>query len=152
MGVGAAQRSFATGPPRKNFPSAVFVNTVKTFCLERSKMQVGDLVTLSAAGKGIRRVADEHKRFFRGTASSYYGLCADDLDRFLDYWQNDRVVGLVTAVVESAGRYQYDWDKKQYISTKSMNYHIAWQANPKALATTKHSRGHLKFVKKHKGK
>ena len=90
-------------------------------------MNIGDLVTLSSAGKSIRRVADQHKRFFRGPNSTYYGLCDEDRKRFLDYWQRDR-----------------------YVYRTSTVYEIAWQANPKAMATTKHSRGHLKFVKKRK--
>ena len=115
-------------------------------------MKVGDLVTLSSAGKGIRRVTDQHKRFFRGPQSTYYGLCPEDRERFGKYWAANKMVGLVTAVEERQGRGQYDWDKKQYVYAKSVFYRIAWQANPTALATTKHSRGHLKFVKKHKGK
>ena len=115
-------------------------------------MNVGDLVTLSAVGKDTQHVIDKHKRFFRGPNTGHYGLCAEDLDRFHDYWQNGRVVGLVTAVVESAGRHQYDWDKRQYISTKSVAYQIAWQANPKGMTSMRHMRSHLKFVKKCKKK
>ena len=115
-------------------------------------MNVGDLVTLSSVGKDTQHVIDKHKKFFRGPNSGYYGLCGEDLDRFHDYWQNGRVVGLVTAVVESAGRHQYDWQERRYISTKSVAYEIAWQANPKAMTATRHMRSHLKFVKKHKKK
>jgi len=115
-------------------------------------MNVGDLVTLSSVGKNTQHVVDKHKKFFRGPGSTYYGLCADDLDRFHDYWQNDRVVGLVTAVVESAGRHQYDWEERRYISRKSVAYQVAWQANPKGMTSTRHMRSHLKFVKKCKKK
>ena len=115
-------------------------------------MNVGDLVTLSAVGKNTQHVIDKHKGFFRGPGSNYYSLCADDLDRFHDYWQNNKVVGLVTAIVESAGRHQYDWEEKRYISRKTVTYQIAWQANPKGMTSMRHMRSHLKFVKKHKGK
>jgi len=115
-------------------------------------MNVGDLVTLSALGRGSKHIVETHKKFFRGPGSSYYGLCADDLDRFLDYWQNDRVVGLVTAKVEREGRAQWDFELKRWVSPKKMVYSIAWQANPKGMTSTLCSRNHLKFVKKHKGK
>ena len=115
-------------------------------------MNVGDLVTLSAVGKDTKHIIDTHKKFFRGPGSTYYGLCADDLDRFLDYWQNDRVVGLVTAKVERDGRAQWDFELKQWTSAKKMVYSIAWQANPKGMTSTLCSRNHLKFVKKNKGK
>ena len=114
-------------------------------------MNVGDLVTLSAVGKDTNRVTDQHKRFFRGPKSTYYGLGDEDNRRFQDYWQNDKMVGLVTAIVEMSGRYQYDWEREEYATVKRMAYQVAWQANPKALTEpTRHSRGHLKFVKKHK--
>jgi len=115
-------------------------------------MQVGDLVTLSAVGKDTKHIIDTHKRFFRGPGSTYYGLCADDLDRFLNYWANDKVVGLVTALVERDGRAQWDFELKQWTRAKKMVYSIAWQANPKGMTSTLCSRNHLKFVKKHKGK
>jgi hypothetical protein len=115
-------------------------------------MNVGDLVTLSSVGKDTQHVIDKHKKFFRGPGSTYYGLCADDLDRFYDYWQNDRVVGLVTAVVEREGRGQYDWDKRKYVYATSVAYEVAWQANPEGMTSTRHMRGHLKFVKKCKKK
>jgi len=61
------------------------------------------------------------------------------------------MVGLVTAIVEMSGRYQYDWEKHEYATVKRIAYHVAWQANPKALAEpTRHSRSHLKFAKKGK--
>ena len=113
-------------------------------------MNIGDLVTLSSAGKNIQRVGDQHKRFFHGPNSTYYRLCDDDRKRFLDYWNKDQMVGLVTKVVQRQGRPQYDWEKERYVYKTSTQYEIAWQANPKAMATTKHSRGHLKFIKKRK--
>jgi len=113
-------------------------------------LNIGDLVTLSSAGKNIQRVTDQHKRFFRGPNSTYYGLCDDDFERFSDYWGKEQMVGLVTKVVQRQGRGQYDWDKERYVYKTNTMYEVAWQANPKAMATTKHSRGHLKFVKKHK--
>tara|TARA_Y100000296_G_scaffold68983_1_gene82472 strand:- start:775 stop:1125 length:351 start_codon:yes stop_codon:yes gene_type:complete len=113
-------------------------------------MNIGDLVTLSSAGKSIQRVTDQHKRFFRGPNSTYYGLCDEDRERFLDYWQKDQMVGLVTKVVQREGRGQYDWEAERYVYRTSTVYEIAWQANPEAMATSKHSRGHLKFVKKRK--
>jgi len=115
-------------------------------------MNVGDLVTLSAVGKDTKHVIDTHKKFFRGPGSSYYGLCADDLDRFFDYWRNDRAVGLVTAKVERDGRAQWDFELKRWVRPKKMVYSIAWQANPKAMTSTRHMRSHLKFVKKCKKK
>ena len=114
-------------------------------------MNVGDLVTLSAVGKDTKHVIDTHKRFFRGPGSTYYGLCPEDRERFGKYWEN-KIVGLVTAVAEHRGRGQWDWQEERYVYKASMSYEVAWQANPKALATTKHSRSHLKFVKKHKKK
>lgn len=115
-------------------------------------MNIGDLVTLSSAGKNIQRVTDQHKRFFQGPGSRYYSLCADDFKRFSDYWQKDQMVGLVTKVIQRQGRAQYDWEKEQYVYKTSTLYEVAWQANPRTMETTKHSRGHLKYVKKHKGK
>tara|TARA_R110000824_G_scaffold17826_1_gene71556 strand:+ start:1601 stop:1948 length:348 start_codon:yes stop_codon:yes gene_type:complete len=115
-------------------------------------MNVGDLVTLSAVGKDTKHIIDTHKRFFRGPGSTYYGLCADDLDRFLDYWQNDNVIGLVTAASERDGRAQWDYELKAWVSAKKMAYSIAWQANPKGMTSTLCSRNHLKFVKKQKKK
>ena len=115
-------------------------------------MNVGDLVTLSTAGKKIQSVTDQHKRFFRGPESTYYGLCKKDRERFDKYWKANKIVGLVLAVEELQGRGQYDWHQEKYVYSKIVSYRIAWQANPEALATTRHSRSHLKFVKKHKKK
>ena len=109
-------------------------------------MKVGDLVTLSAAGKKIQDVERKHASFFRGPGSSYWNLTPQDHKRFKSYWTNDRMVGLVTRVTERTGRTTYDWDRKMYVSTTGVSYFVAWQMNPKPLAETMHTRGHLKFA------
>jgi len=150
--VDPAQRTSETPCPKRNIQLVVFASRAKTFSLEKNKMQVGDLVTLSTAGKKIRRVADQHRRFFWGPNSGYYVMCEEDRKRFYNYWQDNQMVGLVTKIVEKDSRPQYDWEKKRHVYKTSTSYEIAWQANPKVLAMTTHSRGHLKFVKRHKGK
>ena len=52
-------------------------------------MKVGDLVTLSAAGRKTQDVEARHKRFFVGPKSNYWNLAAEGqyvTDTNTDYW------------------------------------------------------------------
>ncbi len=114
-------------------------------------MDVGDLVTLSAAGRKIDRIVTEHKRFFRGPDSSYYGLCSEDSKRFNSYWGGS-VVGLITKVYREPIN-RYDYLEGGYVQdSERVSYWVAWQANPKGMAALRQTRGHLKFVKRGKKK
>ncbi len=115
-------------------------------------MKVGDLVTLSAAGKKVQDVEHRHRTFFKGPHSSYWSLCPDDHKRFKSYWNNNKMVGLVTEVRKGAGRVRWNQEERRYETGTSYTFYIAWQANPKPMATTRHSRSHLKFVSRKKGK
>ena len=115
-------------------------------------MNVGDLVTLSAAGQKIDRIIDEHKRYFRGAESSYYRLHGDDQKRFVEYWDNNKMVGLITKLRRNPIE-RYDYERSQYVRDgEKVTYYVAWQANPKPMACESHTRGHLKFVKRGKKK
>ena len=116
-------------------------------------MKVGDLVTLSAAGRKTQDVEARHKRFFVGPKSNYWNLAAEDTDRFHIYWDGvGKIVGLITKITNRHGRTRWDSDVGQYVTDTNTDYWVAWQANPKPLSATQHRRGHLKFVKKHKKK
>ncbi|MBO67312.1 MAG: hypothetical protein CL398_03280 [Acidiferrobacteraceae bacterium] len=117
-------------------------------------MNVGDLVTLSAAGKKTDKVIAQHKQYFRGPESSYYGLCSEDKKRFNEYWENDKVVGLITNIWRNPIK-RYCWQSQEYIQDgdrEKVIYYVAWQANPRPMRTDQHPRSHLKFVKRGKKK
>ena len=115
-------------------------------------MDVGDLVTLSAAGQKIDRIIGEHKRYFRGPSSNYYSLHGDDQKRFVEYWDNDKMVGLITQIRRNPIE-RYDYEQGQYVPDgEKVYYYVAWQANPKPLGSETHTRGHLKFIKRTKKK
>ena len=117
-------------------------------------MNVGDLVTLSSAGRKIDRVLMQHKQYFRGPESSYYGLCSEDKKRFNEYWDSGKVVGLVTRIWRNPIQ-RYCWERGSYVNDgdkEKVIYYVAWQANPRPLRTEEHPRGHLKFVKRAKKK
>ena len=111
-------------------------------------MDVGDLVTLSSAARKVDRIILEHKRFFRGPDSSYYGLCSEDKKRFNEYWGNEKMVGLITKIYREPIN-RYDYEAGGYVQeSERVTYYVAWQANPKGMATLRQTRGHLKFVKR----
>ena len=114
-------------------------------------MDVGDLVTLSSAGRKIDRIITEHKRFFRGPDSNYYGLCSEDKKRFNNYWDGS-VVGLITKIYREPIN-RYDYEAGAYVQDREkVTYYVAWQANPKGMVALRQTRGHLKFVKRGKKK
>jgi len=116
-------------------------------------MKVGDLVTLSASGRKTDKIYEGHKKYFQGPHSHYYTLCEEDRQKFMAYWENpkagQRVIGLVTRVEEKRDQY-YSYEDGGWMpsDTVKLRFHVAWQANPKALATMEHIRGHLKFIKR----
>ena len=115
-------------------------------------MDVGDLVTLSAAGQKIDRIIGEQKRYFRGPESGYYALHGDDHKRFMEYWDNNKMVGLVTQVYREPLT-EFSYAEEAYVSCgERVTYYVAWQANPKPLGVERHTRSHLKFIKRGKKK
>ena len=114
-------------------------------------MKVGDLVTLSASGLQVERIRSMHINFFGGRHRWSGRLMGENRNKFVDYWDNRKMVGLITSVRREPIQ-SYDWRKREYVTTgEDIIYHVAWQANPKGMGSAhKHIRSHLKFVKKGK--
>ena len=73
-------------------------------------MQVGDLVTLSAAGKKIEEIRLTHRRWFKANASKYGRMTKAEQISWLDYWENDKMLGMIQRVEK---KYRRLWNYEE---------------------------------------
>ena len=118
-------------------------------------MQVGDLVTLSAAGKKIEEIRLTHRRWFKANASKYGRMTKAEQISWLDYWENDKMLGMIQRVEKKyrrlwnyeQGRWEVPEDTEKLGIPPKVFYYVRWFANGRNKQT-KQLRQHIKYVSK----